>query len=225
MAEATLTALPRADGVVVDTEPKAHPVAKGILEGVAFVFALPFLLLYRLAVVVLPNHRERVFQDFSQLLSLWPGVSGSTVRRAFYRRTLRRCSRTCTFGFGAVFATPDVEIGERVGIGLFCNIGHATFGDDILLGSNIMILSGRHQHGTDRLDIPMRQQPGSYSRVAIASDVWIGSGAIIMADVSSGAVVSAGAVVVKPVPARSIVGGNPARVIGERGAPARADEP
>lgn len=224
MAEATLTTIGRADRVV-DTEPKAHPVAKGILEGIAFLVALPFMVFYRLAVLVLPDHRERVFQDFSQLLSLWPGVSGSAIRRAFYRQTLRRCSRTATFGFGSVFATPDVEIGERVGIGLFCNIGHATFGNDILLGSSIIILSGRHQHGTDRLDIPMRQQPGWYSRVTIASDVWIGSGAIIMADIESGAVVSAGAVVVKPVPARSVVGGNPARVIGERGAPARATEP
>ena len=224
MAEATLTAPAGAELPIVDDEPRAHPVAKTVLEVAALLAALPFLLLYRLGAVALPNHRERLFQDFSQLVSLWPGVSGSAVRRAFYRRTLRRCSRTATFGFGSVFATPDVEIGERVGIGLFCNIGHVTFGDDILLGSNIIILSGRHQHGMERLDIPMRQQPGSYSRVTIASDVWVGSGAIIMSDIGPGAVVSAGAVVIKAVPDRAIVGGNPARVIGERGVSGSAEE-
>ena len=54
--------------------------------------------------------------------------------------------------------------------------------------------------------------------VALMDHCWIGVRAIILPGVTigEGAVVAAGAVVVKDVPAYAIVGGNPAKVIGER---------
>jgi hypothetical protein len=55
-------------------------------------------------------------------------------------------------------------------------------------------------------------------RVHIGHDVWIGHGAIILParSIGTGAVVAAGAVVTKDVPAYTIVGGNPARPIRRR---------
>ncbi len=52
----------------------------------------------------------------------------------------------------------------------------------------------------------------------IGHDVWIGHGAVILPgrSIGTGAVVAAGAIVTKDVPAYSIVGGNPARVIKRR---------
>jgi hypothetical protein len=54
--------------------------------------------------------------------------------------------------------------------------------------------------------------------VYIGHDVWIGHGAVILPgrSIGTGAVVAAGAIVTKDVPAYSIVGGNPARVIKRR---------
>ena len=54
--------------------------------------------------------------------------------------------------------------------------------------------------------------------VRIGHDVWIGHGAVILPgrNIGTGAVVAAGAIVTKDVPAYSIVGGNPARVIKRR---------
>jgi len=51
--------------------------------------------------------------------------------------------------------------------------------------------------------------------ITIGRDVWIGAGAIITAgvEIGDGAVVAAGAVVNRPVPALTLVGGVPARVI------------
>jgi phosphonate metabolism protein (transferase hexapeptide repeat family) len=61
--------------------------------------------------------------------------------------------------------------------------------------------------------------------VAIGHDVWIGHGAIILPgrSIGIGAVVAAGSVVTKDVPAYAIVAGNPARFICPRFEPAVAD--
>jgi acetyltransferase-like isoleucine patch superfamily enzyme len=164
-----------------------------------------------------PHRDDGFFQGYSQLFSLWPGLTGNYLRRAFYRLTLRRCAPECSIGFGTVFATAKVEIASGVYIGTFGNVAHSFIGRDTLLGShNVTVLGGKNQHGIDRLDVPIRLQPGRIEHVRIGEDVWIGNGAIIGADVGDHAVVAAGAVVVKPVPPWAIVGGNPARVLADR---------
>jgi virginiamycin A acetyltransferase len=192
-------------------------VLKGLIDMLAMLFAMPFFLSYRLCAMVAPGRADTFFQSCSEALSIWPGITGGYVRRAFYRLTLRRCANDCSIGFGTVFATPAAEIGPGVYIGTYGNIGHATIGADTLLGSNVTILSGRQQHHFDRLDVPIRHQGGTYSRVTIGRDAWLGNGAIVSCDVGDQAIVAAGAIVVRPVSPRAIVGGNPAVVIGERG--------
>lgn len=57
------------------------------------------------------------------------------------------------------------------------------------------------------------------ARMAIGDDVWIGHNAILLPQVGQvgrGAVIAAGAVVTRPVPAYAIVAGNPARVVRMR---------
>lgn len=58
----------------------------------------------------------------------------------------------------------------------------------------------------------------SVSKTVIGNDVWIGANAIIPGgiDIGTGAIVAAGAVVVKSVPPYAIVGGNPAQIIRYR---------
>jgi virginiamycin A acetyltransferase len=60
------------------------------------------------------------------------------------------------------------------------------------------------------------------TKLIVGHDVWIGSGSIILPSVNcigNGAIIAAGAVVVKNVDRYSIVGGNPAKKIGERFTP------
>ncbi|MBX6388921.1 MAG: acyltransferase [Frankia sp.] len=59
------------------------------------------------------------------------------------------------------------------------------------------------------------QQPMS-APVVIEDHVWIGTGAIVLKGVTigEGAVVAAGAIVTRDVPAKAIVGGSPAKVVG-----------
>jgi len=191
---------------------------KRSVEAVFTVFALPMAAWYHGWAALAPSRADVTMQGISQLAGLVPGVLGGFLRRAVYRLTLRRCGAGVSVGFGTIIATADVEIGDGVYIGPFCNIGHATIGDDTLLGSNVSLLGGTKQHGISRLDVPIRHQPGEYRRITVGRDVWIGNGAIVADDVGEQSVIGAGAVVTKPIPSRSVAVGNPARVIAERGA-------
>lgn len=193
--------------------------AKSLGSLLAAIPMLPLALLYKVNVLLFRTRRDEIFQGFSQFVSLFPGFSGNYLRRAFYRQTLAHCSTDCHIGFGTLFATPDVRIGKSVYIGPHCMIAHATIGDDVLLGSHVDIVAGRHQHNFDRLNVPIRVQGGSYEPVSIGRDVWIGNGATVIADIGNQAIVAAGSVVVKPVEPRTIVGGNPARLISTRSGP------
>ena len=70
--------------------------------------------------------------------------------------------------------------------------------------------------------VPDERRSGleSAKPIRIGDDVWIGGGAIILPGVSVGnaAVIGAGSVVTHDVPARTVVAGNPARVIRTIGA-------
>lgn len=92
-----------------------------------------------------------------------------------------------------------------------------TMGRYVMLGPEVAILGG--DHVVDRAGVPMifSGRP-AVPQTTIGDDVWIGFRAILNAGVTigNGAVVAAGAVLTKDVAPYTIVGGVPARVIGER---------
>lgn len=90
------------------------------------------------------------------------------------------------------------------------------FGEDVLVGSNVTILSGKRQHGFERTDLPINLQPGEYQRVRIGDDCWLGNGSIIMAPIASHSIVAAGAVVAGPNSDGTVIAGNPATVVRNR---------
>jgi len=160
--------------------------------------------------------KNKAFMSISQFLSLFPGFFGSKIRCAFYHLSMISCSQNCNIEFLTTFVTPFTIIGENVYIGSNCNISMADIGDDCLLGSGVMITSGKGQHAFFSRALPIRLQGGSMNTVHIGRDCWIGNGSIIMADVDEGCVIAAGSVVTKPIPPYSIAAGVPAKVIGER---------
>jgi len=72
----------------------------------------PLLIAWRLS--GLRGRGAIVFASCSQFLSLFPGRTGSYLRRAFYRRTLLDCAEDAHIEFGTVLAHPDVSIGSGV---------------------------------------------------------------------------------------------------------------
>jgi acetyltransferase-like isoleucine patch superfamily enzyme len=193
-------------------------ILKGTANAVAFLLVLPAFLLYRLGALVLGA--EKAFPGWSQAFSLLPGLTGVYLRRAFYRLTLRRCSADCCLSFGTVFSHPTAEVGRGVYVGLFCVLGDVNLEDDVLLGSHVSVINGGGQHGTDRLDVPVREQPGVYNRVTIGRDSWLGDRSVVLADVGRHCVLGAASVVTRPLPDYAVAAGSPARVLRFRdGAP------
>jgi acetyltransferase-like isoleucine patch superfamily enzyme len=188
--------------------------AKIIARGLSRLFVVPVYLFYLLSSFAL--EREKNFRGFSQFFSLIPGILGEYLRLEFYRLALKRCSKDCCISFGTIFSTDDVEIGEGVYIGSYCIIGHSRIGRNVLLASRVSILSGLHQHGVKRTDVPIRDQAGTYEILHIGGDAWLGEGAIIGANVGDHAVIGAGSIVVEEIPPYSIVAGNPAQIVRER---------
>ena len=153
-----------------------------------------------------------LFATFGQALSLIPGFIGSFARRAYYLMTLEACAKDIGVGFGTWFSKMQVRISPRVSFGAHCVIGSCTIGEGVLVGSNIDVLSGRHQHAMDDLAKPRAEQTSTFTQVYIGENVWIGNRAVIMADVGDNSVIGAGSVVVHPIPHNSVAVGNPAIV-------------
>jgi len=187
---------------------------KSFADGVAFILVLIPLLIYRLSSLLMGA--DRAFPGHSQAFALLPGWTGIYLRRAFYRGILRRCEPGCCLGFGSVFSHASAEVGRDVYVGLFCSIGAVTLEDDVLVSSHVSIMNGGGQHGIDRLDVAIREQPGRWDRITIGKDSWIGEHSVVMADVGKHCVIGAGSVVTKPVPDYAIAVGVPARVIRYR---------
>jgi acetyltransferase-like isoleucine patch superfamily enzyme len=156
--------------------------------------------------------RDDFFLTCSQILSMVPGVVGIFLRRGFYFMCLEAFGRDCSIGFGTWLAHPQVRIGTGVYIGGRCTLGMCEIGDYVLIGSNVDILSGRHQHYSNDPTRPRRDQSGSFRAVRIGTNAWIGNSSVIMADIGDDTIIGAGSVVVKPIPPRSVAVGNPAMV-------------
>ena len=89
------------------------------------------------------------------------------------------------------------------------SIGGITIGNNVQIGPHVTIVTDNHDFH-DRYILNCRS-------VVLEDNVWIGAGATIMPGVIVGknAIIAGGAVVAKDVPANTIVGGNPARIIRE----------
>ena len=190
---------------------------KPLLNAFAAVIVSPAVCVFQLQSAVVGA--DRVFTGWSQLLSLIPGLTGVYLRHAFLRMTTRGCGEDACVSFGTLFSHPGISLGKTVYIGHYCSIGDVTIEDDVLIASHVSIMNGCRQHGTERLDIPMREQTGDYEPVTIGCDSWIGERATVAASIGRHCIIGAGALVLSPVPDYCIAVGVPARVIRDRRQP------
>lgn len=122
---------------------------------------------------------------------------------------------------------------KKISIGSHCDFAQDVFitggggvriGDWVGLGPDVKIWSVNHRF--EDPDRPWLLQGWERKEVVIEDDVWVGAAAFVMPGVTigKGAIISACAVVSKPIPPYAIVAGNPGRVIGWRKKPARSGD-
>lgn len=144
-------------------------------------------------------------------LSKRPLVLGNNVRIGAFSRVIASTS----------FSNPGVgiQIGNNVGIGEFAYLGGAgglEIGDDCIIGQYLSCHPENHNFADNNELI--RLQGVSQKGIKIGTNCWIGSKVTILDGVEIGenSVIAAGAVITKSMPANSIIGGVPARMIKSR---------
>ena len=186
---------------------------KAVARGVATMVVAPQLISYFVRSAVMG--RNRALEGSTQVLALAPGLVGQYLRQAFLARVLDHCAPTAVIGFGTLFSQAGCRIDEHVYIGPRCHLGLVHLERDVLLAAGVHIPSGAHTHGTD-LSSAIRDQEGRPRCVRIGAGSWIGSSAVVLADVGRDTIVGAGAVVTRPLPDRVVAAGVPARVVRQR---------
>lgn len=113
-----------------------------------------------------------------------------------------------------VYHAEGLTIGDDVDIGEYTHIrasGGVAIGNRVLIAAHVVITSRQHPRALPRYGVTVD------APVVIEDDVWVGAGAVIVPGVriGRGAIVGAGAVVTSDVSPLTIVGGVPARVLGD----------
>ena len=157
--------------------------------------------------------RERV----KKLFRLYNLTEAAQERQTILRQLLGKIGDNsaieppfyCSYG-------QNTYIGDHVYLNFSCTIldnNEVRIGHHVMIGPGVQIYTAAHL-----LQAEGRNQGLEEAKpVVIEDNVWIGGGAILLPGVTIGrnAVVGAGAVVTRGVPANVVVAGNPARVIRE----------
>jgi acetyltransferase-like isoleucine patch superfamily enzyme len=115
-----------------------------------------------------------------------------------------------------------VEIQKNATVGKRCKISSHTFicegvviEDNVFIGHGVRFINDSYPRATTPDGSMQTEADWKVERTVVKKGASIGSGATILSRISIGesAIVGAGAVVTKDVPANSIVAGNPARVL------------
>lgn len=156
-------------------------------------------------------------QKTKQLVRLFNQTDNPTAREEIIRQMVANIGRD-TIVEPPFFVTygQNTSIGDHAYLNYLCTIidnNEVRIGNYVMIGPMVQLYTAAHP-----LQAKERNQGWEIAKpILIEDNVWIGGGAIILPGVTIGlnAVVGAGAVVTRSVPANTVVVGNPARVIKE----------
>jgi acetyltransferase-like isoleucine patch superfamily enzyme len=141
-------------------------------------------------------------------------LHGLGLRLYLYRRIGMKVGRGCVIRRGVYLGSPnELEVGDGSFIGrasLYCT-GGVRIGRNVNVSDGVVVVTAKHDVNSPRFE-------AKYLPIKIEDWAWLATNAIVLAGVTvgEGSVVAAGAVVTKDVFPYTIVGGNPAKPIGER---------
>lgn len=162
------------------------------------------------------NRLQNILLDFELMLLRWVGhIPSHLIRVALYKLAGIKIGKASTIHMWASFYDPaQIEIGEGTIVGdhvFLDGRDKISIGNHVDIASQVLIYNAKHDYESEDFR-PV------FSPVVIEDCVFIGPRVIIQPGVTigAGAIVAAGAVVTKDVPDFAIVGGVPAKAIGER---------
>ncbi len=161
---------------------------------------------------------------FNLAVAMWgnyPGQAGVMIRERIYRANFAKMGRGVVIHQGfRVRNVHKISVGDYSELGVDCFLqggGGIILGKRVLLGPGTKIWSINHT--IEDVEKPITEQGYTREEVRIDDGCWLGANVFIFPGVHlpEGCVVSAGSVVGKKrYPPYSIIGGYPARVIGNR---------
>lgn len=156
----------------------------------------------RRAMSLTPALNRLTFEDGEEIRRLFGELTGQDLDDQF--RLIPPFYTTCG---------RHLTVGRNVFINQNCTIydlAPVAIGDDVLIGPNVSLITDGHPVAPSQRTAFVVAKP-----IVIERGVWIAAGATVIGGVRVGenAVVAAGSVVTRDVPANTLVGGNPARVI------------
>ncbi|WP_457788241.1 acyltransferase [Pseudomonas sp. PL-6] len=189
-----------------------HPLARRFFCLLRDEIPGPLIPMYGINLATL---RDRCLRLWEQLYNIFVNkIPSHTIRLAWLRLGGAKIGKGSSVWRGTeVLGIDGIHIGEDSVVGWDCLLdGRAgiIIGDHVTIASYSLLIAGGH-------DI---QAPEFWAvaspPIRVGDYAWIATRALITAEVGEGAVVAGGSVVNRPVPPYTIVGGNPARALGER---------
>jgi len=112
----------------------------------------------------------------------------------------------------------DINIGDNVNISSNCEVfssNRLTIGDDTVIGAYSYLLSGGEYDYNDPRRFSEQSGMNTRGELSVGPDCWLGARVTVLdaASIGERCVIGAGAVVSRPIPARSLALGVPARVV------------
>ncbi len=163
---------------------------------------------YRYAVAFL---NEYIINDALPHIPFW------CIRKQVLRFAKMRIGRKSFIMKRAYIMSPSkIKIGESTDINRNCFLdarGGISIGNNVSISHEVKIITGSH-------DVNSQKFNAIYLPINIEDNVWLGAGCTILqgVNIGKGAVVCAGAVVVRDIEPYEIVGGVPAKHIKQRSA-------
>jgi acetyltransferase-like isoleucine patch superfamily enzyme len=149
-----------------------------------------------------------------------PSIEGVLIRRMLYRGLCRKLGKNALI-YPGVYLTHayGMEIGDHFSVNsgaVLDGRGGMRIGNSVMIGPHAVLVSSSHQHRN--IDAPMNSCDHIMQPLVIKDDVWVGANAFIKGGIiiGRGVVIAAGSSVLKDIDDYKIVGGIPARIIGDR---------
>ena len=157
---------------------------------------------------------------YNEVLRLVPDRYGNGLRAGWLGRRCAAFGPGCVVARGGRVLAPErLVMGSGVVVARDVTLdarGGLELRDEALVGFETVLLT--HTHRSDRVGVAIQHQGMFDGPVTIGERAWLGMRVVVLPGITIGAdaIVAAGSVVTRDVPARAVVAGVPARVLRSR---------